>query len=364
MSPHDLQAEPMTTDRASDGGIRFSVYIPVWNEARWLPGAIESVLAQTHPDWELIIGDNASDDDLAAVVAAFEDSRIRYVRWERHVPLSENHNRTMLLGRYPWLHVLSADDRMHPDALAQIAARIEAYDGQRLAMVLGACRRVDEAGQPTDLMDGQVGRQGIYEPITGGRYDAEGWVRANALPGIRPWMVGAVSVDRELVMEVGGWRPEMGLCHDLEFLVRIAAFGDVEYVETPLMDYTVRSDSVTTSLSKRHMRRGEAMVQQGVAWQAIMLAHAARRTISPEERGEVDAAIARAFLQRALWQRLMHGGRGRRGAVGDIWQAAGFSARTVIAPRNLAAATIAIIAPRAWLERIRARAHRSGRVLI
>jgi glycosyltransferase involved in cell wall biosynthesis len=56
---------------------RFSVFIPVWNDARWLPGAIESLLAQTHADWELIIGDNASTEDIEGIVAGYADDRIR-----------------------------------------------------------------------------------------------------------------------------------------------------------------------------------------------------------------------------------------------------------------------------------------------
>lgn len=349
---------------------RFSVYIPVWNEARWLPGAIESVVAQTHPDWELIIGDNASEDDLGAIAARYQDPRIRYVRWDRHVPMSENHNRTMMLGRYEWLHVLSADDRMHPDALAVIAARVQTATGSQagtgapLAMVVGACWRVDEEGEPTDLVDGRVGRGTIYRPMRDGRYDAERWVRTNARPGIWPWMVGAVSMRRDLVHEIGGWRPEMGLCHDLEFLLRIAAFGDVEYIAAPLLDYTVRGDSVSTLLSHRHVLRGDAMVQQGQAWQSVLLAHAARRSISTAERREVQAAIARAFLQRAMWQRWMAGGGGRSGAARDIWRAFRWSPRIALSLRNLAAAIAAVVVPHRGIVALRSRAHRRGQILV
>lgn len=346
--------------------IRFSVYIPVWNEARWLPGAIESVLAQTYPDWELIIGDNVSTDDLASIVARYEDPRIRYVRWDRHVPMSENHNRTMLLGRYEWLHVLSADDRMAPTCLEAIADRIRAVAGRtdRLAMVAAACRRVDEHGEPTDLMDAKVGRRGLYEQIPDGLHGAEEWVRLNAAPGVRPWMVGAVSVEAGLVREIGGWRPDMGLCHDLEFLLRIAAYGDVAYIDAPLLDYTVRGDSLTTSLSQRHMDRTEAMVQQGAAWLSILHAHGQRRKVSSAERSEVHAAIARAFLQRAIWQRVMSGGLGRGGALRDVLRAFRFSPRTVLAPWRFVAAILAVAAPVGMIQQIRVRAHRAGRVII
>jgi glycosyltransferase involved in cell wall biosynthesis len=56
-------------------GARISVAIPVWNDSRWLPGAIESVLAQTYQNWELVIGDNASSEDLAGIVSRYADPR-------------------------------------------------------------------------------------------------------------------------------------------------------------------------------------------------------------------------------------------------------------------------------------------------
>ncbi len=365
MTETDGKGQPGGATEGSPRPIRFSVYIPIWNEGGWLSRAIESVLAQTYPDWELIVGDNASDDDLATIIARYPDPRIRYVRWPRHVPMSENHNRTMLLGRFEWQHALSADDRMHSTALEAIAERIRASDATgRPAMVVGACRRVDEHGDPTDLVDGHVGRSGIYQPFRDGRYDAETWVRTNAMPGIRPWMVGGVATDRELVLEIGAWRPEAGLNHDLEFLVRIAAFGSVEYIETPLLDYTIRPDSVSTTMSHRHMIRGDEMVPQGTAWRSILGAHAARRTISRAERKEVHAAIARAFLQRSMWHRWMIGGRGRRGAARDIWRAFRQDPRTVLTLRNLAAAAVAVVLPMRAFERIRSRAHKAGRVLV
>src|SRR5215471_5386343 len=100
---------------------RISVFIPVWNEAAWLPRAIESVVQQTYPHWELIIGDNASDDDLAAVAARFPDDRIRYHRWTGHTSIFENFNRTMLLCRNEWVQLLCADDRILPHCLATLA---------------------------------------------------------------------------------------------------------------------------------------------------------------------------------------------------------------------------------------------------
>ena len=59
---------------------RTTILIPTYNRARWLPGAIESVLAQTERDFTLVISDNASTDETPEVVARYDDPRITYVR--------------------------------------------------------------------------------------------------------------------------------------------------------------------------------------------------------------------------------------------------------------------------------------------
>jgi len=78
---------------------RFSIFIPVWNGAHWVSAAIESVLAQTYPNWELVIGDNASSDDLKAILSRYADPRIQLHQWPTHTDVCENFNRTMLLCR-------------------------------------------------------------------------------------------------------------------------------------------------------------------------------------------------------------------------------------------------------------------------
>jgi glycosyltransferase involved in cell wall biosynthesis len=79
---------------------RSSLFIPIRNDGRWLPGASKRVRARTYADWEAVIGDSASTDDLASVVARHSDPRIRYHRWPTHVGVYEDHNRTMLLCRF------------------------------------------------------------------------------------------------------------------------------------------------------------------------------------------------------------------------------------------------------------------------
>jgi len=332
---------------------RISVFIPVWNEAVWLPRAIESVLAQTYPHWELVIGDNASSDDLASVAARYADQRVRYHHWAKHTSIFENFNRTMLLCHHEWVQLLCADDRLWPDCLAALAERIRAAEKRptRLAMVIGAARRLDEHGRLADAA--YYGYQGRAD-IADGFYDARGWLNVSTRGGVTPWNFGAVAISREVLDEAGGFfRPELGLCSDVEAAARLAAYGDVAYVDRPLMDYTVRGDSDRSARATRNREQGDALSPMAVALLSALRGHEERRMVDRDERTQVHAAVARAQLQRALQHRYLPGGRGRRGALRDVLSAAGYDPHTVLRPRALMTALAAVAVPGPLVERLR-----------
>jgi hypothetical protein len=77
-----------------------SVCIPTYNRSEFLKGAIESVLAWTFEDFELIICDNASEDETEAMVREYNDSRIIYSRNTRNIGLRRNWKRFLLLARF------------------------------------------------------------------------------------------------------------------------------------------------------------------------------------------------------------------------------------------------------------------------
>jgi glycosyltransferase involved in cell wall biosynthesis len=327
---------------------RFSIFIPVWNGARWIGGAIESVLAQTHPDWELVVGDNASTDDVEAVVGRYADSRIRLHRWTTHTDLCENFNRTMLLCRYEWVQPLGADDRLDAHCLESMAARVEAIADRttRLSAIIAAVRRVDSRGQPANASYyGYRGRARIPD----GLHDAASWLHC-ALTGVHPWNIGTAAFSREVLAEMGGFlRAEIGLCAEIDLVLRAAAYGDILYIDEPRMDFTVRcdGDSQTRGFSERAWNRALAPV--ALALVSGFSVHEDRRKVSRRERAAVHAVVAQLQIQRAFQHRYRPGGRGRRGALLDVARAIRWSPATVLRPRNLAYALAAILAPRAMI---------------
>jgi glycosyltransferase involved in cell wall biosynthesis len=107
---------------------RVTVFIPTYNRARFLPSAIESVLAQTYTDFRLEISDNASTDETPEVVASYDDPRIVSTRQPENIGMLANHARAFArVAETEYALVLSDDDAVHPELLASAIALLDAH---------------------------------------------------------------------------------------------------------------------------------------------------------------------------------------------------------------------------------------------
>lgn len=326
-----------------------SIFIPVYNDSRWLPGAIDSVRSQSHTDWELIVGDNASSEDIRAIVEGYGDPRLRYQRWQTHVGIDENFNRTALLARQPWVQLLGADDRLRPGCLERISSAIDGWESSgRLAMVVTACRRVDEAGRPADHIWYGSRRRLDVAP---GVYNGKAWFAVHLRDGHPPWNVGSVAIARSVIEESGGFfRPEVGLSCDVELSLRAAAYGSVIYIDEPLLDFTVRPDADSSIRLWENRSGKDRRTPIEKALLAGLSVHRHRRQVDAGEERSVRAAIARSHLQRAAQHRVLPDGRGRRGALDDVVAAVRWSTRAIARPYSMAYATAALVAPSTLLR--------------
>ena len=131
---------PVPANRA-----RVTVGIPTFNRSALLPEAIASVLAQSYGDFVLEISDNASTDDTADVVAAFDDARISYRRRPENVGLYQNWNQFYLDATTDYVLVLPDDDLLHPRFLERTVAALDNHP--RAGMVHTAFDLVDRNGE-------------------------------------------------------------------------------------------------------------------------------------------------------------------------------------------------------------------------
>jgi glycosyltransferase involved in cell wall biosynthesis len=131
--------------RPASGDLLVSVVIDNFNYAEFLPGAIESALAQTHPRTEVVVVDDGSTDDSRAVIARY-DGRVGAVLKENGGQGSA-FNAGFAASRGAVVIFLDADDELEPDTAARVAARFAADPG--LALVHYRLAIVDAAGRPT-----------------------------------------------------------------------------------------------------------------------------------------------------------------------------------------------------------------------
>ena len=126
-----------------------SVLMSVRDGAPWVREAVESVLAQTAPDLELIVIDDGSTDATTDVLASFRDSRLRV---ERQPPagLTRALNRARGLARAPLLARLDADDLALPERLARQRAFLDSHP--EVGLLGTGAREVDASGREVGIM--------------------------------------------------------------------------------------------------------------------------------------------------------------------------------------------------------------------
>lgn len=102
-----------------------SVIIPTYNRAEYLRQAIESVLAQSYKNFELLVLDNCSPDHTPDVVASFNDHRIKYLRHQCNIGAFANWTYGVFLAKGKYLSILGDDDIYKPDFLTHRIAVME-----------------------------------------------------------------------------------------------------------------------------------------------------------------------------------------------------------------------------------------------
>jgi hypothetical protein len=143
--------------RGTRAGARVSVIIPLYNKAPFVGRALDSVLAQTFEDFELIVVDDGSTDGGAAVVKERADARLRLVH-QRNAGPGAARNRGIADARGELLAFLDADDEWEPPYLASAVSRLDLY-GEGVASVTSGYFRVP----PGESAEAMWRRRGLTE---------------------------------------------------------------------------------------------------------------------------------------------------------------------------------------------------------
>jgi glycosyltransferase involved in cell wall biosynthesis len=132
---------------------KVSIGLPVYNGERYLAEALDSLLAQTFGDFELIVADNASTDGTSDICRRYaeRDRRIRWVRNDTNIGVYRNCNKVFRLSAGQYFKLACADDVCHPEMLARC---VEVLDADPAVVATYARTRfIDADGNPLELED-------------------------------------------------------------------------------------------------------------------------------------------------------------------------------------------------------------------
>lgn len=209
-----------------------SVIVPAYNYARFLPEALESVRAQTYPDWECIVVDDGSTDETASVLraAATNDSRVRYVSQTNRGP-SAARNRGIAEATGEYLQFLDADDVLPPAKLEHQVLTMEADPS--IDIVYSDARFF--RGSSTDFLAYRA--PGPRPSTTPGTSSADPLLRALIENNII--MVEGPLVRRSVIATVGPFEESLDRAEDWQYWLRCALAG-ARFVADPAEERAVR----------------------------------------------------------------------------------------------------------------------------
>ncbi|RKQ96844.1 glycosyl transferase family 2 [Kushneria sinocarnis] len=124
---------------------RVTVFIPVHNRQHYIVTAVDSILAQTFTDLELLVIDDGSTDATLEVLSRYRDPRLRIETNPRNLGIPATRNRGLGLARGEYIALLDSDDHAWPERLARQVSVLDRHP--ELAQLGSACNFMDARGQ-------------------------------------------------------------------------------------------------------------------------------------------------------------------------------------------------------------------------
>ena len=107
--------------------MKFSALLPTRNRLEYLRNAIETVRRQDYDNWEIIVSDNFSEDDIRGYVASLGDDRIKYFRTDEFLPVTKNWNNALEKSTGDYVVMLGDDDGLMPSYFRKAKDLIEQF---------------------------------------------------------------------------------------------------------------------------------------------------------------------------------------------------------------------------------------------
>jgi glycosyltransferase involved in cell wall biosynthesis len=243
-----------------------SVLMPAYNPGRFLREAVESVLAQTYPSFELVVIDDASKDGSFELLESYaaRDPRVRVFRQPQNSGIVAARNRAFQMARPDarYFAILDSDDVALPDRVQQQVAFLEAHPDH--ALVGGHTLIIDEHGAPLGIR----------------RYPTDYARICSVIARYNPIAQPAVMLRRSVIEELGAYSQDFPRCQDYELWLRIASRHPIANLDRPVIRYRISQSqgkrthlretlALTLALQRRWVWHRKFLRPQNLAYVAL-----------------------------------------------------------------------------------------------
>ncbi len=302
-----------------------SILINTYNEERFIKEAVDSALAQTYADIEVIVLDDCSKDHTPDIVKSYKDPRVKYIRPSERAGLIEGRNWLLKAAKGKYLTWLDGDDVYFPTKVAEEVEFLEAHP-EFAAVYCNLAYFYD--GEPEKNYHHRFkfyGGDEVFERLL------EKMFITNT----------AVMFRREVYDKLGGYRKDLGLVEDWEYFLRMTYAGyRIAFLDRDLVHYRLRSDSHTNFARQAEIKQS-----------AVNIFEDLKKRMTPEEQDQYDIDRHLAQQKENLVITLFSAGRKKEAMeiYNEIGKYASVKKRLVIMAMLLVpAAALRFLIERAW----------------
>ena len=220
---------------------KVSIIIPTHNRGDYIGDALQSIIAQTLPDWEAIVVDDGSTDDTEVIVKSYTNSRIRYIYQEnKGVAAARNAGLKTTWGSY--IAFLDSDDLFLPNKLELQVNFLEAQPD--LGLVAGGFIGIDREKRVVNE---------VHPWLSSATFELSDWIDGC------PFIVNAVLIRREWLERVDFFDENMRYVEDWDLWLRLSLAGcRMGWIKKVVCYYRLHNDNLVRNAYK--MKEGMAIM--------------------------------------------------------------------------------------------------------
>lgn len=216
-----------------------SVLIKAFNHAPYVRQTIESVLAQSFQDFEIVVTDDGSADGTLEILRSFPDPRIRLHAFEHNQGISAAMNATIARAQGRYLAILNSDDWALPGRLQRQVSFLETHPD--ISLVFGLPQAVDEAGAPTMPFND------FEAPLAFPDFSRRSWLRHFFFHG-NCLCAPTAMIRREAYTVAGPYDPRLTNLQDLDMWIRMLIAGhNIHVLPDRLTAFRIRDNNANMS---------------------------------------------------------------------------------------------------------------------